>query len=404
MVNSLTAEAKRKYGRTLLRQYAAQSPKNTLIYRSLKNLLGPESLIGKQQIAPSEKTAQHDGKKHEQTTVEMMLKHSKDLPPIKWGQEQRIQLGYDEVDACVEVFPDRKVLWMFPVPAGNSDKEQIIRETFAGDKQVVLRGIAYYVFSDEGGFAGACKAYRLGNVLNMMAVPQTDYSFVGKVSELSVSGLSFQSTRELQLKEIIPIKMEHKAETELLPLCRIKFYKGVNGLPDLLVIRYFFSRSYELIRVVDKPGKGKVLAKNTRLGFVTDDGYRYILERDHNGAIEAQIEKSVTGPKTAIGGKMPSKLRNDWFYPISKEQWVADIGQGYTLFLRGLASPQKNKEEKIVSGKFMYIIRKADAPHYERNIDLEFKPGKTDGIILNLDDKVNICITASMHGTRIQVG
>jgi hypothetical protein len=112
-------------------------------------------------------------------TMKQQLPLSRDLPAIELGHAHKAyRLGTDEMGMCEEVFQERRLKWIVPVPAGSSDSDKAIRNRLKDADRIYLRGISYYVFEDRHGFAHASKAARLGDVLHIWFEPRNDYSVV----------------------------------------------------------------------------------------------------------------------------------------------------------------------------------------------------------------------------------
>ncbi|MFN7991737.1 MAG: hypothetical protein U0R44_06300 [Candidatus Micrarchaeia archaeon] len=104
---------------------------------------------------------------------------------IPWGDEHvEHRLSEDERVMCDDLMPERKVLWLVPVPpSGTKDKGDLeVITRFKEEPIVRIAGKAYYVYEGESGYGNARKIARVGDTLQVWPVATTDYEILGEPS------------------------------------------------------------------------------------------------------------------------------------------------------------------------------------------------------------------------------
>ncbi len=127
-----------------------------------------------------------------------------------------------ELAMCVDALPNGVVRWLVPVPPANTEPKEVL-EKFKDDKVVNFGGEQYFISAAEGGFAGAKKVVRTGNIIRVFPDALAQYDFVGNVDSWM---------REVLAQEKISPEKQKELNTALLNAAERGDLEKVNGLLD----------------------------------------------------------------------------------------------------------------------------------------------------------------------------
>jgi len=197
--------------RSLLRRFGVPLPTGDITYALLAKLKPSPERIKEPTERPVKKFSEEKTKK---VTIPKGVVLGDDILSFI--------ISETELAMCVDALPNGVVRWLVPVPSADTGSKQVLGR-FKNDKVVSFGGEQYFISDAEGGFAGAKKVVRTGNIVRVFPDALTQYEFVADVDSWM---------REALAQERISPEEQKKLNAALLNAAEEGDLQKVNDLLD----------------------------------------------------------------------------------------------------------------------------------------------------------------------------
>jgi ankyrin repeat protein len=202
-----------------------------------------------------------------------------------------------ELAMCVDALPNGVVRWLVPVPPADTESTQVLGK-FKNDKPVSFGGEQYFISDAEGGFAGARKVVRTGNIVRVFPDALTQYDFVGDVDSWMREALAQEKISSEEQKKLNTALLDAAEKGDLQKVDDLLGKgahvnaRGENGTTPLMWAAW--NGNVEMAKLLIK--RGANVNARTKLGAADAHGETVLMIasfQGHAGMVEYLISKGV---------------------------------------------------------------------------------------------------------------